>query len=118
MKTFLFSTLLFSSSVFAQYDKYYSDDGGSSNPLGLIIAVIAVVLTLIYGSKEAKLGLLKFFVFLAGAIGYMYLLNTIGKSLQEAFAPTKHGIGAIYLITFIVGWFGPIWWYSKKGGKS
>jgi len=125
---FLIFLLTISFVTLAQSGKYdFSVDTGeyvsnSENVFYIIGGII--VLSLFGGWKLFKTVVLFFagiFALFGIAGGYMYLLMKIGIYLQVATfgdTPKNNSVGLISVLTFIVGWFTPIWIYSKRSSKK
>ena len=124
---FLIFLLSISFATLAQSGKYdFSVDTGeyvSNSGNGLFIIGGIIVLSLFGGWKLFKTVVLFFagiFALFGIAGGYMYLLMKIGVYLQVAIfgdTPKNNSIGLISVLTFILGWFTPIWIYSKRSSK-
>jgi hypothetical protein len=75
---FIAFTFLYSGKIFAQFDKYYSDEvPSSSSSLGLWIAGIAIISILIFGGKDARKSIIYFCALFAlplilGKIGFLF----------------------------------------------
>jgi ACR3 family arsenite efflux pump ArsB len=87
---------------------------GSNSPGGIIFLTAVIVLVLIFGGKDAKKTMGGLILLFVGVVAYTFLLFKLGNLLQQEFAPTKHKIGLFTVATCIVGWFGPIWWWSSR----
>jgi len=116
--------LLYSTMSFAQSGKYdFTPDlnvdeyipSGSGNGVYLFGAVYALLI--IFGKKELRLLLLYIALAFLGFIAYAYALHAIGTALQVFLLgdspKNREGMGFGF-ITFIVGYFSPLYFYSKR----
>ena len=97
-------------------DAFNDDGGGGSSDFGLWVVGILFLIFFFFGDNDLKKSIITTCLAIAGAVAYAYLLFWVGKYFQESIYPTKHGdgMGIIMLLIFVLGWFGPIYLYSKK----
>ena len=88
---------------------------GSGNAIYLLGAIY--VLLIIFGHKELRQVLLGIALAFIGFIAYAYALREIGIALQVYMLGdtpnNRKGMG-MGLVTFVVGYFSPIYFYSKR----
>ena len=88
---------------------------GSGNAIYLLGAIY--VLLIIFGHKELRQVLLGIALAFIGFIAYAYALREIGIALQVCMLGdtpnNRKGMG-MGLVTFVVGYFSPIYFYSKR----
>jgi hypothetical protein len=116
MKTnkLLLPFLVSPSALYAQISEYYSDGVSGSSSGAVVVAGLIISCIFIFGGAVAKKNIFLVVAWALAAGAYMWLLMTLGKYLQQLIYPTKSGIGLIVLITFGVGWFGVMVWWSKN----
>jgi hypothetical protein len=91
-------------------------DASSSSGFAAYVIGVAIVLGIIFGGKEIRQLLLSVILTLVGFGIYMYALLKIGSAVNvwtSGDTPKNREISAYGLVIFLVGWFLPIYIYSK-----
>ena len=92
---------LYTSKVFAQFDKYYSDEvPSSSSSFGLWVAGIVIFLILIFGEKHAR----KAVVYFCALFVLPLILGKIGFLLFGMFGSLVGGLLGCYLWFKLGAW--------------
>ena len=91
-------------------------DASSSSGFAAYVVGVVIVLGIIFGGKEIRQLLLSVILTLVGFGIYMYALFKIGSAVNvwtSGDTPKNREISAYGLVIFLVGWFLPIYIYSK-----
>jgi glucan phosphoethanolaminetransferase (alkaline phosphatase superfamily) len=91
-------------------------DASSSSGFAAYVVGFLIVLGIIFGGKEIRQLLLSVILTLVGFGIYMYALFKIGSAINvwtSGDTPKNREISAYGLVIFLVGWFLPIYIYSK-----
>ena len=92
----------------------YEESGGNMGFGGFVLfVVVPAILAFVFGTNEIRKGILGIILVIVCVCGYMYGLLEFAKYVQYHVNPVKHGSGLISILVFIVGWFVPIWIWSK-----
>jgi hypothetical protein len=119
-----FGNLFFTIMSTAQTGKYdFTPDLGdedyvsSGSGNGIYLFGVIYILLIVFGKKELRKVLLSVALALFGFIAYAYALHAIGTALQVYMLgdtpKNREGLG-IGFITFVVGYFSPLYFYSKR----
>ncbi|MCX7102758.1 MAG: hypothetical protein NTX38_15070 [Methylobacter sp.] len=99
---------------------HYSDalgddipDHGASN-FSLWVVGIIILFFFIFGGNGFRRWFIKACLFVVSVLAYTWLLIKLGGYIQESMHLTKNGGAIIILLVFVVGFFGPLYIYSKK----
>lgn len=116
MNRHVFSLIFISTNVFAQDSKYLVENevGGNMGVGGFVLfIVVPAVFAFVFGTSEIRKGILGLVLMIVCVCSYMYGLIELAKYVQYHLSPVKHGIGLVFFLVFILGWFVPIWIWSK-----
>jgi hypothetical protein len=99
--------------AFSQIDRY-EESGGSMGLGGFVIFIVApLIFAFVFGTGGIRKGILRLFLLIVCGFGYLYGLIEFAKYVQYIVSPVKHGVGLVFFLVFITGWFVPIWIWSK-----
>jgi hypothetical protein len=116
LKNILLTISLLATSNLTYANRYieYEESGGNMGFGGFVIfVVVPAILAFIFGTNEIRKVILKIILVIVCVCGYMLALLEFAKYVQYHLYPVKHGIGLISILVFVLGWFVPIWIWSK-----
>jgi len=111
-----FVLLLFPRFTNAQFEKYYSDAVGSTSTTGALwIVGIIIVAIFLWGGSSVRVAIRNIAVGLGGLCLYGYVLSKLALFLSVTIlGETKDELTWVFFLIFILGWFGPLYLYSKR----